>query len=315
MLKIHFLNVGHGDCTVVEHPSGNVTVIDINNGTDIDPKSARELAESFGAGARSIEINEMIGLKRMRALVEAGYDIELTNPIEYLYKILNGRSIFRYIQTHPDIDHMRGLSALEGKFAILNFWDTANEKEISDFQNDSDKEDWETYKRLRKSTEAPKKLVVNRGDRRPYFHSYDEGGDDIQILAPDPSLAALANQAENHNNHSYVIRIRYGKVNVLLPGDAEDAVWESLVEEYGDDLSSVVLKASHHGRDSGYHENAVRHISPKYTIVSVGKKPSTDASNKYRKHSDCVWSTRWKGNIVLTVNPDGSATIDPEYDR
>jgi beta-lactamase superfamily II metal-dependent hydrolase len=299
----------------VEHPSGRVTVIDINNGTDIDPKSARELAESFGAGARNIEINEMFGLKRMRALVEAGYDIELTNPIEYLDEILSGRSIFRYIQTHPDIDHMRGLTAIERKFSILNFWDTANEKEITEFQNDSDKEDWETYQRLRKSTEAPKTLVVNRGDRRPYFHSYEEDGDDIQILAPEPSLTAAANDTENHNNHSYVIRVRYGKVDVLLPGDAEDAVWESLVEEYRSDLSTAVLKASHHGRDSGYHEDAVRHISPEYTIVSVGKKPSTDASNKYRKHSGHVWSTRWKGNIILTVNPDGSATIDSEYDR
>ena len=76
-----------------------------------------------------------------------------------------------------------------------------------------------------------------------------------------------------------------------------------------------MLKASHHGRDSGYHEEAVRHIAPEYTIVSVGKKPNTDASNKYRRHSQHVWSTRWKGNIVLTVNPDGRGSIDSEHDR
>ena len=29
MAKIHFLNVGHGDCTVIEHNNGNLTVIDI----------------------------------------------------------------------------------------------------------------------------------------------------------------------------------------------------------------------------------------------------------------------------------------------
>ncbi len=31
MVKIHFLNVGHGDCTIIEHHIGNITMIDINN--------------------------------------------------------------------------------------------------------------------------------------------------------------------------------------------------------------------------------------------------------------------------------------------
>jgi competence protein ComEC len=31
MLRIHFLNVGHGDCTIISHPSGRLTMIDINN--------------------------------------------------------------------------------------------------------------------------------------------------------------------------------------------------------------------------------------------------------------------------------------------
>jgi hypothetical protein len=54
-------------------------------------------------------------------------------------------------------------------------------------------------------------------------------------------------------------------------------------------------------------------MSPQYTIVSVGKKPETDASNKYRQYCDNVWSTRWHGNIVLTIQPDGKAVIAPEY--
>lgn len=315
MLRVHFLNVGHGDCTIIEHPSGNVTVVDINNGTDMDSNSAREIAESFSAAKGHIELNEIMGLPRILALAESGYDIKLTNPIDYLDSLLNGRSIFRYIQTHPDLDHMRGLTTLSDRFSILNFWDTDNNKVITDFKNDSDKEDWETYQNLRKSSSSPKSLIMNRGERRPYFHSYDEGGDDIEILSPTSELTDTANKTNNHNNHSYILRVRYKDIDILLPGDAESAVWDSVVAEYGENLSTSVLKASHHGRDSGYHDHAVSHISPQYTIVSVGKKPKTDASNKYRKHSDNVWSTRWKGNIVVTVRPDGTANIDSEYDR
>ncbi|MDJ0728679.1 MAG: hypothetical protein QNJ33_01680 [Crocosphaera sp.] len=60
---------------------------------------------------------------------------------------------------------------------------------------------------------------------------------------------------------------------------------------------------------------AVKLMKPQYTIVSVGKKPETDASNKYRQYSDHVWSTRWRGNITLEIDTNGQANIDSEYDR
>lgn len=315
VLKVHFLNVGHGDCTIIEHPSGKVTVIDINNGADLDFTTARELAEEFGAGGLKFELNELAGGKRLGVVTEAGYNVSLTNPIDYLKTILNGKPVFRYVQTHPDLDHMRGLSALANEFEILNFWDTANEKEITDFSCESDKEDWTTYQALRKSSTSPKALIFNQGDRQEYFHSYAEGGDDIEILAPTGALTSSANQKENHNNHSYVLRLSYAGVDVLLPGDAEADVWDALVAAYGKRLSATVLKASHHGRDSGFHADAVKLISPEYTIVSVGKKPKTDASNKYRTNSKNVWSTRWKGNIILEVPAVGQAKIVSEYER
>ena len=34
MSIIHFLNVKNGDCSIIEHTSGNVSVIDICNGND-----------------------------------------------------------------------------------------------------------------------------------------------------------------------------------------------------------------------------------------------------------------------------------------
>src|SRR5262249_1637194 len=43
MLKIHFLNVGHGDCTIIEHPSGRLTMIDINNSQEYDSDTFEEL--------------------------------------------------------------------------------------------------------------------------------------------------------------------------------------------------------------------------------------------------------------------------------
>ena len=114
---------------------------------------------------------------------------------------------------------------------------------------------------------------------------------------------------------SYVLRLKYNGIKVILGGDAEEEAWDSIVEEYGQRLKCHVLKASHHGRDTGYHQRAVELMRPKLTVVSVGKKPDTDATNKYRQYSKNVWSTRWRGNITLTIDDNGEATIASEYDR
>lgn len=48
MMKIHFLNVGHGDCTIVEFPSGRLMMIDINNSKSLPEADEEALAESKG---------------------------------------------------------------------------------------------------------------------------------------------------------------------------------------------------------------------------------------------------------------------------
>jgi hypothetical protein len=44
VLEFHFLNVGHGDCTIIRHPSGRLTMVDINNGQLLDADTLAEEA-------------------------------------------------------------------------------------------------------------------------------------------------------------------------------------------------------------------------------------------------------------------------------
>lgn len=102
---------------------------------------------------------------------------------------------------------------------------------------------------------------------------------------------------------STVLLVEYNDKKIVLSGDAETETWDYIYNNYKDDLRDIyILKAAHHGRDSGYHQEIVKVMNPEYVIVSVGKKPSTDASNKYRNYSDNVFSTRWKGNIVFDLD-------------
>jgi hypothetical protein len=76
----------------------------------------------------------------------------LTNPIDYLKARFTPRSIFRYIQSHPDMDHMAGLHRLcvDEKYQVVNMWDTKHciqkdEDALRTGASNHDINDWHTY--------------------------------------------------------------------------------------------------------------------------------------------------------------------------
>jgi beta-lactamase superfamily II metal-dependent hydrolase len=346
MLRVHFLNVGHGDCTIISHPSGRLTMIDINNSQDYDPDSFKDLVEeekrrSAGAGIGGLfntpppaPFNALAGAAghggaynalaaaanpgvsslfqlNFEELVRADAAKEITDPIEFLKKNYPGQHLFRFILTHPDLDHMRGLKNLQEHVGIINFWDTANTKAApSKFKGSADEEDWKFYQSLRKgAVTGPTVLNYTRASSA-YAFARDEygnlGGDNIEILSPTPQLVADCNAAEKSNDLSITIRVRHGNKTVLLPGDVEAAAWANMVSTYKGNLKSDFLKASHHGRDSGFDLEALKLIKPILTFVSVGRKPDTDASSKYRQQCPRVASTRYHGNINLQIHDNGN---------
>src|ERR1700730_18421342 len=135
MLRVHFLNVGHGDCTIISHPSGRLTMIDVNNSQDYDSESFQELlkeerqkAAAYYSGlapfapTNALQGIGLLGDSSYNALSASyvSYDTiyadaardskkELTDAIEFLKRKYPGQSLFRLILTHPDLDHLLGL--------------------------------------------------------------------------------------------------------------------------------------------------------------------------------------------------------------
>src|SRR5260370_10293363 len=96
---------------------------------------------------------------------------------------------------------------------------------------------------------------------------------DIKFLPPPPAIIEAANKEGKTNNLSYVLQLTYKGIKVIFGGDAEEDVWEDLVQEYGGALKFDILKASHHRRGSGYHQPAMALMDPQNTILFVGQKP------------------------------------------
>jgi len=319
VLRVHFLNVGHGDCTVIHHPSGRLTMIDVNNSQAYDDETEKMLVEQelrksqsvrAGSGVLASSIPNLtpsiFEYCRAKAKVDEAAKMELTDPVEFMQKAYPGQQLWRFVLTHPDLDHMRGLRRVHEKIGFNNFWDTHNEKTVTSFRSKDDESDWQYYQWLR--TKGVRKAYW-RGESHFAFAKDENGilgGDNIEILSPTREIVGACNTNGAFNDISVVMRINHAGRSVLLPGDAGDMAWDNMVNEYGARLKSDFLKASHHGRDTGYHMKAVRHIKPTMTFMSVGQKPATDASSKYRYFSNQVASTRFYGDIELRIHDNGS---------
>lgn len=304
-LTIHFLNVGHGDCTIIKFESGRLAVVDINTSSKFLEDERKTLLKELGYADLDITLADYKGLTL------SGFDrFErlLDDPAAFLKRNYDGERIFRFVLTHPDMDHMSGIFRLlnQCKVPVDNFWDIENSKTMdkADFE-DSPYEyaDWVQYQALRLGADRDnqvKVLKLLRGAQNKYYQE-----DGIHILAPTEELAQIAEDTGNYNIGSYVLLIEHGACKIILGADAEEPTWKDIYLNYSSEfLRCDLLKASHHGRRSGYFQPAIKDILPKYTIVSVGKKPETDASHLYGQYST-VFSTRYYGTITAKCWKDG----------
>lgn len=312
MLKVHFLNVGKGSSTIIEFPTGRIGMVDIDDSQRIADEQLAAIAKLMGVESHFKKYKRR-GLEYpARQVVERAYDIPLTDPIEYLEQLWNGR-VFRFVLTHPHMDHVSGLDRLSRRFILLNFWDTDNNQDLdADTWEESfyRKEDWDCYQQLRESEENPKALRLYRDGTSDCC--WVEDG--VQILSPTPELVTAANEAEDYHHLSYVLKVEYAGCSVILGGDASKRVWEDILDHYEkEDLQADILLAPHHGSVHNYHEEAMEAMSPDYIIVSVAV--GTDYAYDEYSQIGQVLSTKWYGNIVFSIDRFGGVEYSTQFDR
>lgn len=298
-------------------------MIDINNGQKYDPETERELKALHVMRKSAISQRRMLANlfgTTFNEHIEAwgGIAAELTDPVAYFLKRWPGHSIFRFILTHPDLDHIRGLNRLQDSGIVINnFWDTDHVIDKTGL-SDADEDDWGTYQEFRAGKTNAKVHHLLRGSSGSFWNEDAEGGigDGWSILAPTPTLQTMADEAADPNGHSYVLHLNAHDTRVIFGGDATVPVLTDIHSHYRKNLKCDLYVAAHHGRDSGYHLEAFQAMQPEYTLVSVGKKPETDASNKYRQQADKwggkILSTRYNGDFIIKITGEGVYTVNGE---
>ncbi len=300
--KIHCLNVKQGDCFIIERSSGRVTVIDICCG-NLEPE--KSLSKLF-------EISQKIP-------GDYGMRDKPTNPISYLSS--QGISdIWRFILTHPDMDHMDGIERLFLEKRVINFWDCGIRRDTPDFEKDFNfrKEDWDFYEKLVDGKISDVNIVTPRaGSRGKYWNADDDKGegqgDYLSIISPNEELIASATESGDTNDASYVIIYRSSAGRFIFSGDSNDKTWEYILKNHKDLVSdAAVLFAPHHGRKSDRDYTFLDIVKPR--ISFFGCAPSEHLAYSAWQYRKLPYFTNNQcGNIhIYSVDKKAEVFIENE---
>ena len=216
--------------------------------------------------------------------------------IAELKDVSKKKVVRRFICTHPDEDHFKGIEKLDAQLPIANFYCVKNKA-----QKDELTDSFLHYCALR---DGGKAFYLEKGVKRKWLNEggAERGSSGIQILWPDTSnenfkdALRKCDAGESFNNVSCVLRYSVnGGASFLWLGDLETEFMESIVDDIELTKTTVVF-ASHHGRASGkIPDSWLEKIDPQ--IIVIGQAPS--------RHLDY-----YTGYNIITQNRAGHITMD-----
>ena len=191
--------------------------------------------------------------------------------------------------SHNDADH------IGGNAAIIEYYETEADG-VGAVYDPGIAASTQTYAEYLDAIEANDVTLyeTREGD------TIDFGAVDVDVLGPPEPY--LENDARNEN--SIVLKLTHGETSFLLSGDAEDDQEEYLVDTYGSQLESTILKAGHHGSASSSSGSFLDAVQPKAVVVSSAYDSQYNHPNEevLQRLSDRSISTYWTathGDVVL----------------
>jgi beta-lactamase superfamily II metal-dependent hydrolase len=207
------------------------------------------------------------------------------------------KGVVRFISTHPDDDHIRGLADLDDDMNLLNFYCVKNE-----VTKPAETTDFDRYCELR--DDSKKAFHIYRGCSRKWINtsSNERGGAGIKILWPvttnEHYKAALkdAKEGKSPNNISAIVKYSLkGGATILWMGDLETNFMDKVKGEFTMDDADILF-APHHGRDSGkVPQDWLDDMNPK--LVIIGEAPAKELNY-------------YAGYNTITQNSAGDITLE-----
>lgn len=250
-LVVTFVDVGQGDCTLVQLPDDKVMLVDAGEAT-----AAGAVLDALGAAQ--------------------------VDKIDYL------------VASHPHADHIGGMEAVLDAYDVGEVWAPDAPATTLTYEGFLDAID-------------KKGLVINVAVAGAEIVS-DDAGYTVDVLAP-----AEGTESEDMNDYSAIVRVTYGETSLLLTGDATA---QEIVDA---SLGHVdVLKAAHHGSETGTDAAVMAETTPAYVVMSYAEgnsygHPDQSTLDAVAAAGAVACSTAARGNVTVTLDGE-QVSVEAERD-
>lgn len=130
----------------------------------------------------------------------------------------------------------------------------------------------------------------------------------VEVLWPDrrtePEYRKLAEDEEDENGSSLVLRVLVEEKTLLMTGDIDEECQEELAAVHGSRLESDIFKVPHHGSKYNYCQKLIDEVSPRYAVFQVGK------NNFGHPDKGVVENYLGQGIIVYRNDKDGAVAFE-----
>lgn len=227
-------------------------------------------------------------------------DTNKENIVKEIKEQAKSKSITRFISTHPDEDHIRGIEYLYSNWGFENFYCVENEVTKED-----ETESFKEYCRLKDSQKA---FYVYKDCRRVWLNEGNtlSKSSELYILFPDTDNEYFqeelkkVKEGESPNNISALIQYNSpSSAKFLWMGDIETDFLEKVKDNINFEEIDILF-APHHGRESGkIPKDILEKLNPK--IIVIGEAPSKNL-NYYTGYNTITQNSA--GDIIFETEND-----------
>ena len=288
-LEITFLDIGQGDCIVLQLPDGKNMMIDAGDRTSYTQNAIEEFTEAEGIttfGYLLLTHEDADHCGRMAWVIE-------TYEIKYIFRP-NMKSTHKNASSLPEgFNQGDGNISTSASYAntLVAMYNEGCPTEF--FDKDSDFEN----------------KVVCGGEEYKYSFNFltpTANGEDVSY--------------DEDNDYSPIILFEYAGVKVLFTGDAGEANLAEYMSNYDDDYNIDIYKVSHHGSKNNISNEFISAIDPEYAIIQCGvdnshthpDKEALEILHNYDSNMK-LYRNDTNGNIYLTITSAG--TFDFELEK
>ncbi len=195
------------------------------------------------------------------------------------------------ILSHPHPDHLNGLITVLSNFDVKEVW------------TNGEKGDFETYEEFMKI--IMEKKIIHRIVSEKYTDTIINGTtlSVFNPVTPMDMKNSLPRKFDRSNNDSIVVKLTFGKVSFLLPGDISEPS-ETRIVNSRHNIRSDVMIVPHHGGLTSSTKPFLDKVQPKFAIVSCG------FDNIFNDpHPDVLKRFSSLGAKILRTDIDGAVMI------